>query len=59
MKMAAMPSMPLIAVHNAKDKQIIDETNKQHRIVITADLDFPQRLAETSNVSVKKSLLMP
>lgn len=34
-----------IGLHNAKDKQIIDEANKQHRIVITADLDFPQLLA--------------
>ncbi|OGW52854.1 MAG: hypothetical protein A2Z46_07850 [Nitrospirae bacterium RBG_19FT_COMBO_55_12] len=34
-----------VGLHNAKDKQIIDEANKQHRIVITADLDFPQLLS--------------
>jgi predicted nuclease of predicted toxin-antitoxin system len=34
-----------IGLDRAKDKEIIDVAKKQNRIIITADLDFPQILA--------------
>ncbi len=34
-----------IGLHKTTDKDIIKETRKQERIIITADLDFPQLLA--------------
>lgn len=34
-----------IGLHSAKDRQIVDEAKRQGRIIITADLDFPQILA--------------
>lgn len=34
-----------INLHNAKDKDIVALAKKQGRIIITADLDFPQILA--------------
>jgi predicted nuclease of predicted toxin-antitoxin system len=34
-----------IGLHNAKDQQIIEVARQQNRIIITADLDYPQLLA--------------
>lgn len=34
-----------IGLHDSKDKYIIELAKKQDRIIITADLDFPQLLA--------------
>jgi predicted nuclease of predicted toxin-antitoxin system len=34
-----------IGLYNAKDKEILEEAIKQERVIITADLDFPQLLA--------------
>lgn len=33
-----------IGLYKTKDKNIIDEARKQERIIITADLDFPNCL---------------
>ncbi len=34
-----------ISLHKSKDREILKEARKQSRIIITADLDFPQLLA--------------
>lgn len=34
-----------IGLYKTKDKDILDEARKHERIIITADLDFPQLLA--------------
>lgn len=34
-----------IGLHNAKDHRILEIARQQNRIIITADLDFPQLLA--------------
>lgn len=34
-----------IGLYKTKDKEILSEAKKQSRIIITADLDFPQLLA--------------
>ncbi len=36
-----------IGLHKAKDKDIAEIARKQSRIIITADLDFPQLLARS------------
>lgn len=34
-----------IGLYKTKDREIIKEARKQNRVIITADLDFPQLLA--------------
>jgi predicted nuclease of predicted toxin-antitoxin system len=34
-----------IGLYKTKDREILEEARKHHRIIITADLDFPQLLA--------------
>lgn len=34
-----------IGLHDAKDGRILEEARRQERVIITADLDFPQLLA--------------
>ena len=34
-----------VSLHKAKDHHIIEAARRQNRIIITADLDFPQLLA--------------
>lgn len=34
-----------VGLHNAKDQRIIEIAREQNRIIITADLDYPQLLA--------------
>lgn len=34
-----------VGLHNAKDQRIIEVAREQNRIIVTADLDYPQLLA--------------
>jgi predicted nuclease of predicted toxin-antitoxin system len=34
-----------VGLHKAKDSEILEEARTQERIIVTADLDFPQLLA--------------